>query len=90
MGQQTSKYLNNCHVLFEKLSGDGWQFRNKLQIYPLPFLEFGYLSVIPALLEHRLCDLISFHPNLSPSFRSGVWQGISFIRSEINLHSLFY
>lgn len=59
MGQQTSK----CHVLFEKLSGDGWQFMNKLQTYPLPFLDFGDLSVIPAFLEYRLCDLISSHPN---------------------------
>lgn len=90
MGQQTSKYLNKCHVLFEKLSGDGWQFMNKLQIYPLPFLDFGHLSVIPALLEYSLCDLISFHPNLSPSSKSGVWQGASFTQNEMNLHSLFY
>lgn len=63
MGQQTSKYLIKCHILFENLSGDGWQFMNKLHIYPLPFLDFRYLSVIPAFLEYRLSDLISFHPN---------------------------
>lgn len=32
IGQQASKYLNKCHVLFEKLSGKSWQFMNKLQI----------------------------------------------------------
>lgn len=36
MGQQASKYLNKCHILFEMLFGKGWQFMNKLQIvYPL-------------------------------------------------------
>lgn len=30
MGQQASKYLNKCHVLFEKLSEKSWQIMNKL------------------------------------------------------------
>lgn len=85
MGQQASKYLNKCRVLFAKLCGKGWQLMNKLQItYPLSVVNLAYSFVMPAFLKCGLCDLVPFHPNRSPSSKS-VARSFFYSR-EMNLH----